>query len=232
MDDSPPTSYLWTVGGFTDGLGRVGSRPLGCEETELCIRLSKALPEAILLIDDEAIIAGFLNGEREALETVEGWIERAASPFRRRLFSHWDDLQQAARMEVTRLLRQGKFRGESSLKTYLWQVVNHACINHVRALSRQPSVDLESISQRPSSSDGSPLGSGPPTDPLPSEPGNLPRHAASARCIKHIDGDVQFAFQQHGNLPCYLIRAAPRRPGIDQSNGLAGKRFWPLTACE
>ncbi|HEY5838343.1 MAG TPA: sigma-70 family RNA polymerase sigma factor [Pyrinomonadaceae bacterium] len=110
-----------------------------------------------MLADDEAIIAGFLNGEREALETVEGWIERAASPFRRRLFSHWDDLQQAARMEVTRVLRQGKFRGESSLKTYLWQVVNHACINHVRALSRQPSVDLESISQRPSSSDGSPL---------------------------------------------------------------------------
>ncbi|MDV9192350.1 glycosyltransferase family 2 protein [Streptomyces sp. SR27] len=45
------------AGGFATGIGRDGSRrPLGCEETELCIRLSKALPEAILLIDDRAVI--------------------------------------------------------------------------------------------------------------------------------------------------------------------------------
>ncbi|MER6096186.1 glycosyltransferase family 2 protein [Streptomyces sp. NPDC001728] len=45
------------AGGFATGIGRDGSRrPLGCEETELCIRLSRALPEAILLIDDRAVI--------------------------------------------------------------------------------------------------------------------------------------------------------------------------------
>ncbi|WP_079045054.1 MULTISPECIES: glycosyltransferase family 2 protein [unclassified Streptomyces] len=45
------------AGGFATGIGRDGSRrPLGGEETELCIRLSKALPEAILLIDDRAVI--------------------------------------------------------------------------------------------------------------------------------------------------------------------------------
>lgn len=32
-------SVLAAVGGFTDGIGRVGARPLGCEETELCIRI-------------------------------------------------------------------------------------------------------------------------------------------------------------------------------------------------
>ena len=110
-----------------------------------------------MLRDDEAIIAGFLNGESEALDTVEGWIARAASPFRRRLAAHWDDALQAARTEITRLLRQGKFRGESSLKTYLWQVVNHACINQVRSLSRAPSVDFESLIEQPASADGSPL---------------------------------------------------------------------------
>ena len=110
-----------------------------------------------MLRDDEAIIAGFLNGESGAVETVDGWIARAASPFQRRLSAHWDDLLQTARTEITRLLRQGKFRGESGLKTYLWQVVNHTCINHVRALSRAPAVELETLIEVPASSGGSPL---------------------------------------------------------------------------
>ncbi|MFD5480269.1 glycosyltransferase family 2 protein [Streptomyces hawaiiensis] len=45
------------AGGFATGIGRDGDkRPLGCEETELCIRLSRARPDAVLLIDDRAVI--------------------------------------------------------------------------------------------------------------------------------------------------------------------------------
>ncbi|GGV62829.1 glycosyltransferase [Streptomyces griseoloalbus] len=45
------------AGGFATGIGRDGNkRPLGGEETELCIRLSRARPDAILLIDDRAVI--------------------------------------------------------------------------------------------------------------------------------------------------------------------------------
>jgi len=40
---------LREVGGFTDGLGRVGSRPMGCEETELFIRLAQAHPDGLVL---------------------------------------------------------------------------------------------------------------------------------------------------------------------------------------
>ena len=110
-----------------------------------------------MLPDDQAIISGFLSGETTALDTVDGWIVRAASPFQRRLATHWDDVLQAARMEITRLLRQGTFRGESSLKTYLWQVVNHTCINQVRARSKAPTVDFESLIEQPASTEGSPL---------------------------------------------------------------------------
>jgi glycosyltransferase involved in cell wall biosynthesis len=46
-----------SAGGFATGIGRDGDkRPLGCEETELCIRLTRARPDAILLIDDRAVI--------------------------------------------------------------------------------------------------------------------------------------------------------------------------------
>lgn len=39
------------VGGFRTEIGRIGKRPLGGEETELCIRLSQAVPGAKLLYD-------------------------------------------------------------------------------------------------------------------------------------------------------------------------------------
>jgi GT2 family glycosyltransferase len=45
------------AGGFATGIGRDGDkRPLGGEETELCIRLSRARPDAVLLVDDRAVI--------------------------------------------------------------------------------------------------------------------------------------------------------------------------------
>ncbi|MFE5714128.1 glycosyltransferase family 2 protein [Streptomyces sp. NPDC056501] len=54
------------AGGFATGIGRDGDRrPLGCEETELCIRLAKALPGAILLIDDRAVIHHKVPAVRE-----------------------------------------------------------------------------------------------------------------------------------------------------------------------
>lgn len=96
--------------------------------------------------DDADTIARFLAGDREAARRVDDWIARAAAPFRRRLGADWEDLLQEARIETLRLLRTGSFRGEASLKAYLWQVVGHACLRRVRSLSRAPQggADLES----------------------------------------------------------------------------------------
>jgi glycosyltransferase involved in cell wall biosynthesis len=45
------------AGGFTTGIGRSsGKRPLGCEETEFCIRLGQRRPDSLLLFDDDAVI--------------------------------------------------------------------------------------------------------------------------------------------------------------------------------
>ncbi|WP_262386890.1 glycosyltransferase family 2 protein [Streptomyces sp. TRM49041] len=54
------------AGGFATGIGRDGDRrPLGCEETELCVRLGTALPHAVLLIDDRAVIHHKVPAARE-----------------------------------------------------------------------------------------------------------------------------------------------------------------------
>jgi len=78
----------------------------------------------------------FLRGDPKAVGTVDGFISGAACLYERRLADHWDDVLQKARQEVIRLLGEGKFRGESSLRTYLWRVVSHTCLDQIRALSR------------------------------------------------------------------------------------------------
>ncbi|GAC1387696.1 MAG: hypothetical protein NVSMB33_17300 [Ktedonobacteraceae bacterium] len=44
------------VGGFRNDIGRVGKRPLGCEETELCIRAKQHWPQKIFLYEPRASI--------------------------------------------------------------------------------------------------------------------------------------------------------------------------------
>ena len=38
-------SVYTAIGGFRDGIGRIGTRPLGCEETEFCIRANERWPD-------------------------------------------------------------------------------------------------------------------------------------------------------------------------------------------
>src|SRR4051794_34276113 len=52
------------AGGFVDGIGRVGTRPVGCEETELCIRLSQRTPGAVLLYDPGVAVRHVVTEER------------------------------------------------------------------------------------------------------------------------------------------------------------------------
>jgi GT2 family glycosyltransferase len=44
------------VGGFTSGIGRIGQIPLGCEETELCIRYSARFPDEQFVLARSAVV--------------------------------------------------------------------------------------------------------------------------------------------------------------------------------
>ncbi len=93
--------------------------------------------------NDLDLVSRYLRGDRDAFGLVDGWISRAAWPYQRRLAGRWDDVLQDVRLEVTRLLGEGKFRGESSLRTYLWRVVSHTCLDEIRAETRWQWTDLE-----------------------------------------------------------------------------------------
>lgn len=105
--------------------------------------------------EDEQLIAGFLHGEPEAVQVIETWMAQAAACYRRRLSAQWSDVLQTIRLEVTRVLRQGAFRGEARLKTYLCCIVNHTCVNQLRAQTQWQRAEL-CAPERPTAAD-SPL---------------------------------------------------------------------------
>ncbi len=52
------------VGGFRSGIGRVGRHPIGCEETELCIRLTQRFPQSRLLYEPRARVTHRVSARR------------------------------------------------------------------------------------------------------------------------------------------------------------------------
>jgi glycosyltransferase involved in cell wall biosynthesis/GT2 family glycosyltransferase len=55
---------LLEVGGFRHELGRIGTIPAGCEETDLCIRLGKHWPESKILYDPAAVVDHYVPATR------------------------------------------------------------------------------------------------------------------------------------------------------------------------
>ena len=58
------TSLAIEVGGFDASIGRVGSRPRGCEETELAIRLTMSRPKSVILYVPAAAVDHHVGKER------------------------------------------------------------------------------------------------------------------------------------------------------------------------
>ena len=57
-------SVFDNVGDFNVDMGRVGSRPVGCEETELCIRISQHDRVARLLFDPKLVVRHWVADDR------------------------------------------------------------------------------------------------------------------------------------------------------------------------
>lgn len=56
------------AGGFQAGIGReAGKRPLGCEETEFCIRLGQRSPGSLLVLEERAVVSHFVPDSRGRL---------------------------------------------------------------------------------------------------------------------------------------------------------------------
>jgi GT2 family glycosyltransferase len=66
-------AQLLEVGGFSHDLGRVGSLPVGCEETDLSIRVHQRWPQAEILYDPDARVEHVVPAARG---TVRYFVDR------------------------------------------------------------------------------------------------------------------------------------------------------------
>lgn len=98
------------VGGFTEGVGRVGKRPVGCEETELCIRARREIENARILYDPTAKVIHRVPPERARV----GY-------FRARCFAEGISKAQVARLA-------GAADALSSERTYTFKVLPRAIL--------------------------------------------------------------------------------------------------------
>ncbi|GAA2748159.1 MULTISPECIES: glycosyltransferase family 2 protein [Kitasatospora] len=102
------------AGGFRLDLGRVGTRPLGCEETELCIRMSARRPGSVLRYEPAATVRHHVPAQRAT------W-----SYFAARCFAE-------GRSKAAMSRRTGRSPALASERTYLRHVVPTALVRALR----------------------------------------------------------------------------------------------------
>jgi GT2 family glycosyltransferase len=107
-------------GGFEVGLGRTADRPLGCEETELCIRLTRADAGARVLLEPEARIHHRVPAART---TWRYFVDRCRG-------------EGNSKAHVVGLVGSGD--GLSSERSYVTSVLPRALAGALVALPRQP----------------------------------------------------------------------------------------------
>ena len=100
------------AGGFRSGIGRVGTTPLGCEETELCIRARQRCPEALFVYEPQARVVHKVPSGRARLRYFASrcYAEGRSKAIVARLTGAGDALS-SERSYTTRVLPRGVLRG-------------------------------------------------------------------------------------------------------------------------
>lgn len=105
---------LGSVGGFNTDLGRVGRHPVGCEETEFCIRISQRWPSKKILFDPDLRVSHYVSADRTKLRYAL-----------RRCFG-----EGISKRQISRLV--GSRDATSAERSYLTSTVPRALLRGVR----------------------------------------------------------------------------------------------------
>jgi hypothetical protein len=109
---------LQAVGGFSELVGRVGALPVGCEETELGIRLAAADPAARVIRDVSSPVAHLVPRERQRI----GY-------FLRRCYHEGRSKRQLSALV-------GRSAGLASERRYVTRVLPIGVLRHLTAAAR------------------------------------------------------------------------------------------------
>ncbi|GAA3631132.1 glycosyltransferase family 2 protein [Microbacterium awajiense] len=130
------------IGAFNPDTGRVGRRPIGCEETEACIRLRQQDAGAIIRYEPTATVGHHVSADRTTMKYVvhRGWCEGLSKAALARTIGRRDALSDesvyARRVlpaGVARELRAGRLRGAAAIVLCLGATT----LGYVRGLAAQ-----------------------------------------------------------------------------------------------
>jgi GT2 family glycosyltransferase len=102
------------VGGFAEDVGRVGTVPNGCEETELCIRLRQAIPSARVVYTPASVVAHRVSDDRVEI----------------RYFLRRCRAEGSSKAAIARLI--GATDATATERSYVTDTLAHAVLNGIR----------------------------------------------------------------------------------------------------
>ena len=103
----------------------------------------------------EESYAAFCAGEAQAFDAVMRELQQPLTAFLQGYVHSCESAEDLAEETFVELLvHKGRFRGQSSLKTYVFSVARHKAIDHIRREQRRSSVPIDEIGERASEEPG------------------------------------------------------------------------------
>lgn len=94
---------------------------------------------------DLEIASGYVAGRADAVHTVDRWIRAVVRSRHWGLDDDQEDILQDTRRRLFENLVRERFRGDSSLKTYVIQIAKHVCIEFLRKRIRVRADDIDGL---------------------------------------------------------------------------------------
>jgi len=96
----------------------------------------------------EEAYTAFCAGEQSAFDQIMEEFRQGLIYFLRGYVNCYDTAEDLAEDTFVELLiHKNRFRGQSSLKTYLYSVARHKAVDHIRREQRRPTVALEDLAE-------------------------------------------------------------------------------------
>ena len=96
-------------------------------------------------MSDEPLIREYIGGSLKAHDKVNRWIRAVVDNRHWGLDHQRDDIIQEVHARLFENLAGNRFRGNSSLKTYTFQISKYTCIEFLRRKVRARLIDLDSV---------------------------------------------------------------------------------------
>jgi len=94
----------------------------------------------------EEAYAAFCGGDQSAFDQIMHEFRQGLIFFLRSYVKSYETAEDLAEDTFVELIiHQGRFRGQSSLKTFIYSVARHKAIDHIRREQRRPTVALDEI---------------------------------------------------------------------------------------